>query len=217
MAITFPTSPASGDIVTADGIELVYEEEKNRWSTYRVENSGSLPSRSPRFVPPPALTPSGLGAAFKGGYYIGNIQGYYLIAAPIEGETTAQYKTSNTDTPGQTFEGYNGSIITTAMINNDPNAHPAAKFCSELTIGGYTDWYFPAQIEVLTMYNNRNYMPEGHKFSSATAVKYWTSTKRGNLDAWAYYFGNPYAGQQSGTYKTASHLVRAVRRVLIPT
>jgi hypothetical protein len=34
------------------------------------------------------------------------------------------------------------------------DAHPAAKFCDDLTIGGFTDWYLPSLLELDIAYFN---------------------------------------------------------------
>lgn len=105
-------------------------------------------------VPP---GPTVIGEAFGGGYYAGQLSttgtgvaDYYLIVAPVStGQTGSQYKTSNTiDSTWSVIDGPANS----ASINDA--AHPAAFFCEGLTIGGFTDWYLPAILELEIAYFN---------------------------------------------------------------
>jgi len=108
------------------------------------------------YVPP--TVPTTIGEAFGGGYYAGQISTagngvatHYLIVAPkSSGESTKQWNTTNTDSPG-TSSVIDGPTNSSNM--NDAN-HPAAQFCKGLTIGGYTDWYMPALNELEVLYYN---------------------------------------------------------------
>jgi hypothetical protein len=107
-----------------------------------------------------------IGAAYEGGFYAGKIryQGilYYLIVAPAATGATGtgytlttnkQWKTTNTTTTG-TLSGANGASNTAAMVTAGIGNHPAANFCTDLSIGGYTDWYLPARYELDIAYEN---------------------------------------------------------------
>ena len=107
-----------------------------------------------------------IGDAFEGGFFAGlishtadGVATHALIVAPAATGgtgtgytlTTAKvWKTTNTSTPGTTspFDG----AINSANMNNA--SHPAAKFCEDLSIGGYTDWYLPARYELDIAYEN---------------------------------------------------------------
>lgn len=98
--------------------------------------------------------PTVIGQSYGGGYYAGkiNVSGtqYYLIVAPkATGEdSSAQWKTSNTSTTG-TSSVIDGPTNSSNMNNA---SHPAAQFCEDLSIGGYTDWYMPAKNELEVLY-----------------------------------------------------------------
>lgn len=104
-------------------------------------------------IPPPTV----IGQAYGGGYYAGqigvsNVATHYLIVGPVASaqNSSKQWKTSNTSTTG-TSSVIDGPANSTAMNNA---SHPAAQFCKGLTIGGFSDWYMPAQNELEVCYYN---------------------------------------------------------------
>lgn len=127
---------------------------------------------SGRFAGAPAfdfLNPANLGLPVGGGSFGGLISHsadgnptHALIVAPAAtGATGTGYalatnlawKTSDTATTGANslFDGAaNMAAIVAAGIAN----HPAAQFCANLTIGGFNDWYPPAQLEHDIVYFN---------------------------------------------------------------
>jgi hypothetical protein len=111
--------------------------------------------------------PAVIGEAFGGGYFAGYISHtadgsptHALIVAPRATGATGtgytlttglQWKTSQTLTTG-TSSDFDGAANTAAMNTAGINDHPAAKFCTELTIGGFTDWYLPSRYELEISY-----------------------------------------------------------------
>ena len=100
----------------------------------------------------------GIGDAYQGGFYAGQIStagngiaDYNLVIGPISSaQSTKQWKIINSTTSGTTSV-INGPANSTAMNNI---THPAAQFCEGLTIGGFSDWYMPAQNELEVCYYN---------------------------------------------------------------
>jgi hypothetical protein len=194
--------------------------------------------------PPPTV----IGQAYGGGYYAGQIStagdgvaDYYLIIGPVaSAQTTLQWKTASTDSPG-TDSLVDGSLNTNNMNNA---SHPAAQFCKSLSIGGFTDWYLPALYELEICYynlkpsttnnvtntgNNPNAVPpRAGQYTSGvptqtsatifqtggaeafTAGFYWASTQNTASNSSLRNFSN---GQLSSTSKNNSRLLRAMRRV----
>jgi len=105
------------------------------------------------FGPPP---PGAIGSAYQGGFYAGQIAvggggvaTHYLVVAPVAtGQSTLQWKTTNTATAG-TSSVIDGPTNSSNMNNA---SHPAGQFCEGLTIGGFTDWYMPAKNELEVQY-----------------------------------------------------------------
>jgi hypothetical protein len=102
-----------------------------------------------------------LGESVGGGYFAGyishtanGIATHALIVSPKstgEAPLSTKWKTVASSTPGTNsrFDGF----LNTSNMSTD-GTHPAADFCRGLTIGGYTDWYFPAIDELQIAYYN---------------------------------------------------------------
>lgn len=102
-----------------------------------------------------------IGDAYQGGFYAGQIgvssvATHNLVVGPVASAQNAsiQWKNVNTATAGA------DSVIdgpqNTADIVADGNStvYPAAHFCNDLVIGGYSDWYMPAKNELEVCYYN---------------------------------------------------------------
>ena len=105
--------------------------------------------------------PTVIGQAYGGGFYAGQIgvssvATHYLVVGPVASaeNSSKQYKNANTATTGA------DSVIdgpqNTADIVADGNStvYPAAHFCNDLVIGGFSDWYMPASNELEVCYFN---------------------------------------------------------------
>jgi hypothetical protein len=115
------------------------------------------------------LNPANLGQPVGGGFFGGLISHtadgnptHALIVAPAAtGATGTGYtlttdlawKTTGTATTGATSL-FDGAANTAAMVAAGIANHPAAQFCTNLTIGGFNDWYLPAQLEHDIVYFN---------------------------------------------------------------
>ena len=109
------------------------------------------------------ITGLSIGDSYLGGFFAGyishtanGIATHGLIVAPAasgyNGGAGLQWKTADTTTSGTTST-FNGAT-NSANMNNA--SHPAAQYCEGLTIGGYTDWYLPARLELDIAYPNLN-------------------------------------------------------------
>jgi hypothetical protein len=108
------------------------------------------------------LNPANIGQAVGGGFFGGlishtadGVATHALIVAPAATgasgtgypvTTNYAWKTANTTTDG-TNSAFDGAANTAAMVAAGIADHPAAQFCVNLTIGGFTDWYLPARFE----------------------------------------------------------------------
>jgi hypothetical protein len=110
------------------------------------------------FTTDASFGPTAVGQSYGGGYYAGKITdggvGYYIIVAPkATGENTSlAWKTTNTAGPTGVQTLTNGPASTLAMFNAGSALYPAATYCHNLSIGGFTDWYLPARDELEVVY-----------------------------------------------------------------
>ena len=125
--------------------------------------------------------PAVIGEEFGGGYFAGYISHtadgnptHALIVAPrADGATGTGYTlTTNLKWADETVavpasstligasSGFNGKVNTDLMMSliaagtYSAGAFPAAQFCADLSIGGFTDWYLPAISELDIAYFN---------------------------------------------------------------
>ena len=120
-------------------------------------------------ITPTQPIPAVIGEPFGGGYFAGYISHtadgnatHALIVAPrATGATGTGYtlttmqawKTAATTTTG-TASLFDGAANTAAMVTAGIADHPAAQFCVNLSIGGFTDWYLPSRYELDIAYFN---------------------------------------------------------------
>lgn len=105
----------------------------------------------------PVLTPANYGDAYQGGYYVGRItmsgNMYAIVVAPASSETVLAAASS---TGGALTTGakslFDGLANTNDLILNSTTLWPAAKYCYDASINGYTDWYLPSIMELELAY-----------------------------------------------------------------
>lgn len=149
----------------------------------------------------PVLTPSTIGDPYQGGFYAGRItlngQLYALVVAPRSTESTQQFcnsSTANLTTQAKSLiDGYGNTID---LINNGSTIWPAAKYCYDLAVGGYTDWYLPSILELELLY--RVFKPS-ETANVTTAV---TATDVGGGSVWS---GGMYGLQTYSTPAAAAY------------
>jgi hypothetical protein len=206
------------------------------------------------------LIPAVIGEAWGGGYFAGFISHtadgnptHALIVAPrATGATGTDYtlttmlawKTANTTT-ADTGSSFDGAANTAAMVTAGIDDHPAAQFCVNLSIGGFTDWYLPARYELDIAYFNLKPSTDANNTSWGTNIYAvpqrninWTTTYPAqtaltafNTTAEAFvadkhwsssefntsngWFVNFNFGNQSNLGKTTGTRVRAFRRIAL--
>ena len=103
-----------------------------------------------------------IGSPLEGGYFAGAISHtgdgvptHLLIVAPKalgEAEDVAWKVVDRSQT--LIDPGFLDGAVNTNVLINDSIEHPAALFCANLVIDGYSDWYLPARHELEIAYYN---------------------------------------------------------------
>jgi len=146
--------------------------------------------------------PAGGKIAFDQGSYINGWR--YLEAAPSDQSTGIVWHATNDGTTGATAQALGtGNANTNLIIALYGAENNAAKLCSDLVLGGYSDWFLPSYEELNKLYINRV------AIGGFTGIYYWSSSEYDASYAWRQSF---YDGLQGSRPKNYSPLfVRAVR------
>jgi hypothetical protein len=155
--ITGTLSQAGSGTITVSGLTAATSYTFTVKATNSVgQSAASAASNSTTTLP------AAIGAAFGGGFFMGQIStsgngvaDYNLVVGPkaTAQSTLLQWKTSQTVTAG-TDSYVDGSANTAAMIAAGAAAHPCGQFCDNVSTGGQTDWYMPADYELEIAYFN---------------------------------------------------------------
>ena len=120
---------------------------------------------------------SGFGGELEGGYYAGKIQRadgvYALIVAPKAlGTSKLAWKNAASSSGG--CKSLNDGAANTAhmVANGDATVYPAAHYCNNLVINGYSDWYLPARDELDIAYRNLKPTTDSNNTDSRTKSSY---------------------------------------------
>jgi hypothetical protein len=97
-----------------------------------------------------------------------------------------------------------GQTNTSSLVSILGNGYYAAKFCDDLVLNGFDDWFLPSRDELGLMYTNL----KANGLGNFTASSYWSSSECDYLNANAQYFSS---GRQSCNNKFHSYSIRAVR------
>ncbi len=137
------------------------------------------------------------------GYVAGQVDG--IIVAPTHQSTGVQWYNGSFIATGATSSALGtGMANTNAIVAAQGAGSYAARICSDLVLGGYSDWYLPSLNELAKLYDNRAVIGG---FETTTAL-YWSSSEfdAGHAYPIAFYYG-------VGGYlnKMGLYYVRAVR------
>jgi hypothetical protein len=133
------------------------------------------------------------------GYVAGETHG--IIAAPSDQSSGMEWGCQGIHI-GSTVTTMGGGAANTTAIVSGCTGVSAAKSCSDLVLGGYSDWYLPSKDELNKLYQNKDLIGN---FSSAD---YWSSSEYSNIAAYKQSFLN---GGQAYLVKSSSLKVRAIR------
>jgi hypothetical protein len=178
-----------------------------------------------------------IGAPLGGGFFAGYISHtadgnptHALIVAPSASGATGDGYTLNTNlqwkiadtTTANTTSLFDGAANTAAIVAAGINDHPAANFCVNLTIGGFSDWYLPAWKELEIAYFNLKPTTSANGTAATTNNIYavprrdtaYTESFPGRTNVTAFQSGGLEAFQIGiGTTQTSGHATSTERSV----
>ncbi len=126
-----------------------------------------------------------------------------LIAAPGDQSTGIQWYNGSYTTTGATATALGtGNNNTATIVASQGAGSYAAKLCSDLVLGGYSDWFLPSKDELNKLYINRV------AIGGFADDNYWSSSEAGLNGAWKQNFST---GMQGSLYKNNDYYVRSVR------
>ena len=126
-----------------------------------------------------------------------------LIAAPGDQSTGIQWYNGSYTTTGATATALGtGNDNTATIVASQGAGSYAAKLCSDLVLGGYSDWFLPSKDELNKLYINRV------AIGGFANDNYWSSSEAGLNGAWKQHFST---GMQGSLYKNNDYYVRSVR------
>jgi len=159
--ITGTLSQAGSGTITVTGLTASTSYTFTVTATNAIGTSSA--SAASNSITTPAAAPTVIGQAYGGGYYGGQIGAsstatHYLVVGPkasAQSGSTLKYKNgSNTHPPG-TFSLVDGPQNTSLIVaDGNSTLYPAAHYCNDLVVGGYSDWYLPAKNELEVLYYN---------------------------------------------------------------
>lgn len=204
----FKTSDGTGVGIFSSTIDNLYPGKQYHLRAYAINAEGIAygPDITFKTISSISLT---IGDTCHGGiifYVMGNYPDQYgLVCADSDQGTSIPWYTLNYTYYGTTSTGIgSGQANTNSLVDILGNGFYAAKYCDDLVLNGFDDWFLPSRDELGLMYSNLKYNGFGN-FSNSS---YWSSSECDNLNANTQYFSS---GRQSCNNKFHSYSVRAVR------
>lgn len=133
----------------------------------------------------------------------------YLEVAPAKAEVSLQWggfaSVVGETSPAQ-GQGKNNTNLIVSSLANTQQRNYAAKYCEDLSLNGYDDWFLPSQDELDLLYWQLVSKDIGD--FKGLGFGYWSSTEYDETQAWGQGFTS---GVQGKIEKTELFLVRAIR------
>lgn len=179
--------------------------------------TGCKKSKKDEPQPTPAPVVLAIGQSYQGGviayilqsgidadYIPGETHG--LIAAPSDQSSGIQWYNGSNILVGSTQTYYgSGNANTNNIVGVQGSGSYAAKLCSDLVLGGYSDWYLPSKKELEKLYTNKA------AIGGFANIGYWSSSEYDFQYVWMQNFtsNNGSQGYSDKVYNTLH--VRAIR------
>jgi len=163
--VTYTATSSPGGL-TGSGASPITVSGLSELTSYTFTVTASTPggtgpaSAASNSITTPADVPTVIGQAFGGGFYagqigVGGVATHYIIVGPIASAFDyTKWKNVQTATTGADSVIDGPQNTADIVADGSSTVYPAAHFCNNLTVGGYTDWYLPAKNELEVCYYN---------------------------------------------------------------
>jgi hypothetical protein len=127
-----------------------------------------------------------------------------LIAAPSDQGTSIEWSIFSIEIGGTLGTLGSGNSNTDKIVKNQGEKERiyAAKLCSDLSLGGYSDWYLPSKEELHKLYESKELI------GAFTNERYWSSTEETTNTAWREDMA---LGLKATNTRSSKYYVRAIR------
>lgn len=115
-----------------------------------------------------------IGSALGGGYFagqigVGGVATHNLVVGPVaSAQSFLAWKNADTATAGADSVIDGPQNTADIVADGSSTVYPAAHFCNDLVIGGFSDWYLPAKNELEVCYYNLKPTTTNNNTSSGT-------------------------------------------------
>lgn len=104
----------------------------------------------------------------------------------------------------------NGKINNINIDSQNKSHLEAAKYCDDLTVNGYSDWYLPATNELAALRSDASF--SYFNLQSVSGDEYWTSTEQGSSTPTMAGYIKMSTGVSSNANKISEFKVRCIRK-----
>jgi hypothetical protein len=127
-----------------------------------------------------------------------------LIAPPTDQSTGVEWSIFSVEIGGTLATLGSGNANTEKIVKNQGEKERiyAAKLCSDLSLGGYNDWYLPSKDELHKLFESKDLI------GAFALERYWSSTEETTNTAWREDMA---LGNRAANTRSSKYYVRAVR------